>query len=156
MRDFSLIKKNILHYIDNKRISKYEFYQKTGISNGVLSQNNGMSEDNILRFLNYYTDVNTEWLLTGKGEMFKSASVKEYSNSSDEGEINKIEEPAAPYNIRVYDREKELLEQSINDLRSQLNDKERIINMMEKEIGFLKSENEEYAKHTQPSITVSQ
>lgn len=55
----------------NKNISKYEFYQKTGISNGILSQKNGLSEDNILKFLSYFTDINPEWLLTGKGEMLK-------------------------------------------------------------------------------------
>lgn len=51
MREFSLIKRNILQYLDYKGVSKYEFYQKTGISNGVLSQKNGFSEENIMRFL---------------------------------------------------------------------------------------------------------
>jgi hypothetical protein len=27
---------------------------------------------NIMRFLSYYTDINSEWLLTGKNEMFKT------------------------------------------------------------------------------------
>ena len=80
MRDFSLIKKNILQYIDKKRVSKYEFYQKTGISNGILSQTNGMSEENILKFLNYYKDINVEWLLTGKGEMLINSNRKKEEN----------------------------------------------------------------------------
>ncbi|NLL27992.1 MAG: helix-turn-helix transcriptional regulator [Bacteroidales bacterium] len=71
-RDFSFLKQNILKYLDFKGISKYEFYQKTGVSNGVLSQTSGLSEDGILKFISYYTDVNPEWLLTGKGEMIKS------------------------------------------------------------------------------------
>lgn len=72
MREISIIKQNILQYLDYKGVSKYEFYQKTGVSNGVLSQKSGISEDNILRFLSYYKEVNPEWLLTGKGEMLKS------------------------------------------------------------------------------------
>lgn len=73
MRDFSLIKKRILQFLDYKEISKYECYKNTGITNGVLSQSNGMSEDNILRFLSYYTDMSTDWLLTGNGPMLKNA-----------------------------------------------------------------------------------
>lgn len=69
MREISLIKKNILKYLDFKGVSKYEFYKHTGVSNGVLSQSSGMSEENTLRFLNYYKDVNPTWLITGEGEM---------------------------------------------------------------------------------------
>lgn len=72
MREKSTIKENILKYLDFKGVSKYEFYQKTGVSNGVLTQKSGMSEENTLRFLSYYDDVNPEWLLTGKGEMLRT------------------------------------------------------------------------------------
>lgn len=76
MRENSTIKQNILKYLDLKGISKYDFYQKTGVSNGVLSQKSGMSEENTMRFLSYYKDVNVEWLLTGIGEMIKTKSSK--------------------------------------------------------------------------------
>ncbi|QMU64082.1 MAG: hypothetical protein GKR88_07115 [Flavobacteriaceae bacterium] len=72
MRDFSLLKQRIIQYIDYKKVSKYEFYQKTGISNGVLSQKTGISEENTLKFLKYYSEINPEWLLTGKDPMLKS------------------------------------------------------------------------------------
>ncbi len=71
MREISKIKQRILQYLDYKDVSKYEFYQKTGASNGILSQKNGMSEENILKFLSYYNDVNTDWLLLGKEPMIK-------------------------------------------------------------------------------------
>ncbi|MCD8193248.1 MAG: helix-turn-helix transcriptional regulator [Tannerellaceae bacterium] len=73
MREKSVIKERILEYIDYKGISKYECYKNTGITNGVLSQRTGMSEENILKFLSYYTDISTEWLLSGKGPMLKTA-----------------------------------------------------------------------------------
>lgn len=71
MREKSVIKERILEYIDSKGISKYECYKHTGITNGVLSQKTGMSEENILKFLSYYTDISSEWLLLGKGPMLK-------------------------------------------------------------------------------------
>jgi phage repressor protein C with HTH and peptisase S24 domain len=76
MREFSIIKKNILKYLDFKGVSKYEFYSKTGISNGILSQSNGISEDNILKFLSYYRDINVKWLITGEGEMMQGSDNK--------------------------------------------------------------------------------
>jgi repressor LexA len=73
MQEKSLIKKNILHFIDFKGITKYKFYQDTGITRGILDQNNGMSEENTAIFLAYYSEVNSEWLLTGRGSMLKSS-----------------------------------------------------------------------------------
>lgn len=69
----SQIKRNISLYLHRKGVSDYEFYKKSGITRGVLSQPNGISEDNISRFLAYAPDVNVVWLLTGEGEMFNTS-----------------------------------------------------------------------------------
>lgn len=61
-----------MQYLDYKGIKKSVFYTDTGVSNGVLSQKNGISEDNLMRFLNFYSEISPEWLLTGKGEMLKT------------------------------------------------------------------------------------
>lgn len=68
----SQIKRNISIYLQEKGVSDYEFYKKSGITRGVLSQPNGISEDNISRFLAYAPDVNIDWLLTGEGSMLRS------------------------------------------------------------------------------------
>ena len=68
----SQIKRNISLYLHRKGVSDYEFYKKSGITRGILSQPNGISEDNISRFLAYAPDVNVVWLLTGEGEMLKT------------------------------------------------------------------------------------
>lgn len=73
MREFSIIKERILQYLDYKGITKYKFYQETGVSNGVLSQNNGFSEDNILKFLSVYKDISLEWLFYGTEPMIKDS-----------------------------------------------------------------------------------
>lgn len=67
----SPIKQNILLYLEKKGVTPYEFYKESGVTRGILQQNNGISEDNIARFLAYATDVNIEWLLTGTGSMLK-------------------------------------------------------------------------------------
>lgn len=77
MQEKSPIKKNILQYIEYKGISKYKFYQETGITRGVLDQNNGMSEENTARFIAQYPEVSTDWLLTGKGAMLREQSAPE-------------------------------------------------------------------------------
>ena len=71
----SIVKQNILQIIEIKGLTKYEFYKKTRITRGVLDQNNGMSEDNIARFLAYFTDIDANWLLTGEGSMYRDTAV---------------------------------------------------------------------------------
>lgn len=75
-RNISAIKQRILQFAENEGISKYELYQKTGISNGVFSQGGGMSEENLMKFLSYYSNVSEQWILTGLGPMLKSNEKK--------------------------------------------------------------------------------
>lgn len=76
MREISIIKERILKYLDFKGVSKYKFYQETGITNGILSQSNGISEENLLKFLSQYKDISADWLLTGEGEMLRGGTVQ--------------------------------------------------------------------------------
>lgn len=70
----SPIKKRILQYLDYKGISQYEFYKNTGITRGILTQNNGISEENISRLLVVFGEISPNWLITGDGNMLKSSS----------------------------------------------------------------------------------
>jgi hypothetical protein len=90
MQDFSTIKTNILKYIEYKGISKYRFYKETGITRGVLDQNNGMSEENTARIIACYAEINPEWLLTGKGSMLKSEQTEVCPKSQEEKDTDKI------------------------------------------------------------------
>ena len=71
----SQIKRNISLYLSEKGVSEYEFYKKSGITRGILQQQNGITESNIARFLAYAPDVNTHWLLTGEGEMLRDNNI---------------------------------------------------------------------------------
>lgn len=93
MRDFSILKQRILQFLDIKGITKYKFYQETGIANGILSQKNGLTEENIERFLSTYQEVSSEWFLRGKGEMLVSkdgVSKAEESKQTDNVEEENI------------------------------------------------------------------
>ena len=80
MQQISPIKEKILKYIDYKGISKYKFYQDTGITRGVLDKESGISEDNIAKFIAYESDINLEWLFSGNGEMLKTKSKENATN----------------------------------------------------------------------------
>jgi len=73
----SPIKQKILLYLANKGVTPYEFYKISGVTRGILQQNNGISEENITRFLAYATDVSPAWLLTGEGSMLKTKCTAE-------------------------------------------------------------------------------
>ncbi|TSE10159.1 hypothetical protein [Aquimarina algiphila] len=64
----SSIKKRMLEYIAANGITKYKFYKETGITRGVLDSKSGITEDNILKFIDYYPDVDLSWLIKGDKE----------------------------------------------------------------------------------------
>ena len=128
MREFSIIKKNILYFIDNQNISKYELYQKTGISNGVLSQKGGMSEENTIKFLSYYTNVSADWLLTGKGEMLKKEGLVQQAHNNISSTITQQQTIHAPEDYETLKQENKRLTQENSGL------KDKIIQLMEEKM----------------------
>lgn len=60
-------------YLEIKGISKYKFYQSTGLSNGFLDKSENIGSDKCETIISYYKDINPEWLLTGCGLMLKTS-----------------------------------------------------------------------------------
>lgn len=83
-----MLKERILQFIEYKNISKNKFYIETGISNGTLDKKSGLSMESVEKFYSTYSEVNPEWILTGKGSMLKSDLLKK--NDS-------VNEPRAEY-----------------------------------------------------------
>ena len=167
-REISVLKRRILEYADSKGIKKYEIYQNTGISNGVLSQKGGLSEDNVMRFLSHYSDLSPEWLLTGKGAMLRGQSAPEVAPPPSEpafpGFIEKIQDlsvkvgrleaenehlraaiEAKQKEIEAQQREIEAQRREVEARQKEIEDKERQIKLMR--IDHLKKEEPDI--HTQ-------
>lgn len=111
-QDFSPIKKRMLEYLDFKDISMYKCYQETGMSRGVLGQKNGISEENLVRFLKTYTDIDTEWITLGEKSMLKEVSSENFKEKIE----HKIKEVTPDYILKRYE---ELVIEN-NDLKSRL------------------------------------
>ncbi len=136
MQEKSRIKKNILKYIDFKGVSKYEFYKRTGITRGVLDQNNGMSEENTTKFLAVYgNELPAEYLFKElkNVDFVQDSSLKLQENSSayltnqeDLKLILKEKEERILYMKETIDAQKKYivrLEEDIEKLISQVKEK---------------------------------
>lgn len=56
-------------FIELKGISKYKFYQKTGLSNGALDKGDNLGSDKCEKIHYAFPEINLVWLLTGQGDM---------------------------------------------------------------------------------------
>lgn len=66
-----MITERIKHLIEIKGVTKYKFCKDLGFSNGFLDKPREISTDKYANILEYFPDVNPEWLLTGKGCMLR-------------------------------------------------------------------------------------
>lgn len=82
------IQERILQVIENKTITPYRFCKNLGLSMGYLDKRGAIRTDKYLKIIEYLNDINPEWLLTGKGEMFKKEDLKININNSKTGDIN--------------------------------------------------------------------
>lgn len=128
MKKNSPIKTRILQYIKYKGISKYKFYKNTDITRGILNQENGISEDNITKFLAQYNDICLEWLFTGSGEM-----LKEKKDNTESHSLFDL--------IQTKDKEIRLLNRIIEDKNTIIKSKDEIILNLKDKIRYLEDKN---------------
>lgn len=76
-----------MQFINYKDISVQAFETNVNLSNGAVSKmGDGTRRSTIDKISNFYPDLNTNWLLTGEGDMLKPIqSVGDISNSSVSG-----------------------------------------------------------------------
>jgi len=78
----SPFKQRILQFVESQKLSKREFYKKTGISRGTLENSTGLTEETMAKFIAAFPDINPSWLINGNGEMiitFEPESLKNLS-----------------------------------------------------------------------------
>lgn len=81
------VRDRITQFIAYKRMSKRRFQASIGVSSSYIQGiTSGMSADVLHKISSTYPDLNTDWLLTGEGEMLKTTqSVGDISNSNVSG-----------------------------------------------------------------------
>lgn len=77
----SEIKDRIIEIIESQNISKREFCRKIGVSHTYLNTDSEVGSSKLEIIISEYPNISAEWLLTGKGEMFKSEEKKEVSSN---------------------------------------------------------------------------
>ncbi|OQA84953.1 MAG: hypothetical protein BWY27_01378 [Bacteroidetes bacterium ADurb.Bin234] len=71
MQKKSPIKENILYFADSLNISRREFYRKINVSRGTLESASGITEEILSKFIATFPEINLQWLILGKGEMYQ-------------------------------------------------------------------------------------
>lgn len=67
------VKERLIEYLKYKKISKSEFGRMINVSSAfITSMRSSLQPDKIKRIAFNFPDLNTEWLLTGEGNMLKS------------------------------------------------------------------------------------
>lgn len=68
----SAIRQRITQYLDYKGISEYSSERAIGKSKGFWNKSMNPSSDVLEKICGVYSDISTEWLLTGNGDMIKT------------------------------------------------------------------------------------
>ena len=123
------MKERILQFIEYKRLSKNKFYKETGLSNGILDKQGGISSDSLEKIYYVYPEINLDWLLTGKGEMLNKEGLVQQAHNNISSTITQHQTIYAPEEYQELKEENKRLAQE----NSQLKDK--IIMLMEEKIG---------------------
>lgn len=81
------IRQRVIQYLQYKKISKYQFYKITGLSNGFLDKGDSISSENCVLICSLFTDLNAEWLLLGRGRMLIESEYPELNKLENEIQI---------------------------------------------------------------------
>lgn len=125
------IKQRILQFIDFKNFERLKFFKNLNISasnfrgQGVYSEVGG---EVIAKILAEYSELDAEWLLTGKGNMLKSEVKKEPvqkvqpATANNDKYISMLESNIALFQEKeaLYKENKALLEEKISKLEAEI------------------------------------
>jgi len=115
----------IYQLIDYKKDSVYKISNEIGVSNGYFSKTKAkkgsVGGDIIEKIVNYYTDVNVEWLITGEGPMLKQEQ-KSQTNTPDDKYLKLLEEHNKTLKEQLKDKEEKeaLYKEKIQELQQRM------------------------------------
>lgn len=114
-------KERLLYYIEQKGISKLQFYKDLDIKRGLLDGDKlkaTITDVVIAKILARYTDLNIIWLLTGQGEMLREEVIQPSPSLPEDSFIYKM-----------YQEKEKQVQQLTEELRA-----------MERKVGNLEAE----------------
>lgn len=88
------VRERISEYLDYKGVTITKAEHDLGWSKSSLLKSKNVSSDKVSEFVLFYDDVSPEWLLTGKGDMLRSAPTQ-----SECGNIISLSHPKTPDKI---------------------------------------------------------
>lgn len=69
------VKERIVSFLKEKRLSQSAFEKSTGLSNGYVNNiSKGIGAEKLQRIIEVYPELSQTWLLTGEGEMLRTAT----------------------------------------------------------------------------------
>ena len=80
------IRERIIYFADNSGDRRIDFLANTGLKKGIFDPKDierAVGSDKLSNILDYYSNLNSEWLLTGKGSMLKDAEPPKSSTESE-------------------------------------------------------------------------
>lgn len=122
------MKERILQFIDYKNLSKNKFYKETGLANGILDKNSGLSAESIEKIYSKYPEINLHWLLTGEGDMLRKEGVIQQAHNNISSTITQHQTINAPDDYETLKKENQRLTHENSGL------KDKIIQLMEEKI----------------------
>ena len=77
LQNFDEIKARLLQFAETQGIAKGQFYEKISMFPSNFAgkgAESALKSDNIVKVLTEFPDLNSDWLLLGRGEMLRSAT----------------------------------------------------------------------------------
>ena len=66
------VKERLLLFIQSQRLSQIDFAEKCGLSRGYVNNvKDGIYQSSLRKISDAFPELNTEWLLVGKGKMYR-------------------------------------------------------------------------------------
>lgn len=92
MKTYYFMKERIMEFIRAENKTSAQFAEEIGVQpsgiSHILSGRNNPSLDFILKMLEKYDYLSTEWLLFGKGDMYKDVSMQKLVDESKDNSTN--------------------------------------------------------------------
>ena len=75
--DEDTVKQRLINFLSQERITKAEFGRRIGVSSAfITSMRKSIQPDKLKAIASEFPELNTDWLMTGKGEMLKGEEIR--------------------------------------------------------------------------------